>query len=104
MAKKTSTRVLTLKEKKALLAKVEELVQSLERDREYYAQDYKPVAKSDKQATHWKTGELLWEDEEKTIPKYEDIYDYVDKEELDDEDKAKITAVDRIIDALCDLV
>ena len=102
--KKNSNIVLSLKEKKALLEKIEDMVHSLEQDRVYYGQDYRSIGKSDKQATSWKTKELLWEDEEKTIPKYEDIYGYVDKEELDDDDKAKIKAVDTIIEALLKLV
>ena len=96
--------VLSLREKRALLEKVESMVQSLEQDRVYYGQSYEEIGTSEEQDTNWKTKELLWEDEEKTIPKYKKIYGYVDKAELDDEDKAKIKAVDTIIDALLKLV
>lgn len=96
--------VLTIKEKRAILEKVESLVQSLEQDRVYAGQSYEVIGTSDEQDRSWSTKELLWEDEEKTIPKYKKIYGYVDKAELDDEDKAKIKAVDTIIEALLKLV
>lgn len=48
------------------------------------------VGKEEEQATSWKTGELLWEDEEHTIPKYRDKYDYVPKKELDEDDQITI--------------
>lgn len=40
------------------------------------------------QDTNWR-GELLWEDEEQTIPKKKRIYGYVDKVEADLDDEAK---------------
>lgn len=61
------------------------------------ATDYRIVGKEDEQATDWRTDELLWEDEEKTIPKYRDKWDHVEltKEELDErpEARAKLAAI-----------
>ena len=57
-------------------------------------QDYRRVGVTDVQETHWKTGELLWEDEEKTIPKMRDKWDYVakSKEDMNEDDYAKLSA------------
>ena len=96
--------VLSLKEKRALLEKVENMVASLEQDRVYEGQSYEVIGTSDEQDTSWSTKELLWEDDEQTIPKYKKIYGYVDKTELDDDDKARIKAIDTIIEALMKLV
>ena len=54
--------------------------------------DYCIVGTLDEQDTHWKTGELLWEDEEKTIPKYEDDWQNVPRadEDLTEDDRIKI--------------
>lgn len=59
---------------------------------------YEVVGKSDKQKTSWKTGELMWEDEEHTIPVYENVYDYVtyDVENLDEADRNFVEVVRRI--------
>ena len=38
---------------------------------------WKCVGKKDEQDRDWRTDELLWEDEEKTIPKMRDRYDNV---------------------------
>ena len=60
--------------------------------------DYRVVGKETEQKKHWKTGELLWEDEEKTIPRFDNIYDYVKKnpDEITDEDKSMITIIQTI--------
>ena len=53
----------------------------------------------EKQDTDWRRGgELLWEDEEKTIPKMTDEWGYVDKdeEELTEEDRLKLKVCQNI--------
>lgn len=65
-------------------------------------QEYRRVGFEEEQATDWRTGELLWEDEEKTVPKFRDKYDYVTKDdsELTDEDIAKSKAYQYIMNQL----
>ena len=53
----------------------------------------------EKQDTDWRRGgELLWEDEEKTIPKMTDEWGYVDRdeEELTEEDRLKLKVCQNI--------
>ena len=54
--------------------------------------EYRATGKTTEQAKDWSTGELLWEDEEKTIPKYRDKYEDVEipDDELSDERKKRI--------------
>lgn len=72
--------------------------------------EYKCVKETvtDEQDTAWRTGELLWEDEEHTIPKMrvDREWDYVPRPEetLTEEDKATQRAVDDIRKALLKLV
>ena len=51
------------------------------------------------QAKDWRTGELLWEDEEKTIPIYRDKYDCVEvfDDELDDEDRLRMSVLNELM-------
>ena len=81
------------------LCEVYEAVVQKEKD---IRQEYRRVGFEEEQATDWRTGELLWEDEEKTVPKYRDKYDYVNKDdsELTDEDWAKINAYQYIMSQL----
>lgn len=60
---------------------------------------YEKVGLSDKQATDWRTGELLWEDDAKTIPVYADKYDYVqvDEADLSDDTKLRRIVIDEIM-------
>ena len=64
--------------------------------------DYKCVSETvtDEQAKDWRTGELLWEDDEHTRPKMkvDREYDYVRRpeEEITDEDRALEKAVEDI--------
>ena len=92
--------------KKAYLTVLEKLADSLEAQRKDVLTDYKIIGKEDKQATNWKTGELLWEDEEKTIPKYENKWGYVDipEEELSEEAKATLKAIDDVEKSLEKLI
>ena len=62
--------------------------------------DYCIVGHYDEQDTHWKTGELLWEDEAKTIPKMKAKWDYVDKKELSETDEMCLAVCRRIKSSL----
>ena len=76
-----------------------ELYESLEDKLRYAGQSYKCVGKETEQARDYKTKELLWEDDEKTIPFYRDKYDYVDipEEELSEEQKLKAKVIKNIM-------
>lgn len=63
-------------------------------------QDYRVIGTSDEQDTHWKTGELLWEDDEKTIPRMKQIWGYVDKEELSEDEEIRVAVYKRLMAAL----
>lgn len=93
--------------KKAVLEVIEKLYNELDNLTTETTKTYKKVGVDEtKQRTHWKTGELIWEDEEQTIPSYEPIYDYVDKtdEEMTDEDVATLDAIAVVRKALDKLV
>jgi hypothetical protein len=60
---------------------------------------YEIVEENYRQATDWRTGEPKWEDEEKTIPKMEDRYDFVEipEEEMTEEEQIKRDVYDLIL-------
>lgn len=89
-------------EKRFLAEVLGEVYETVERREKEIHQDYRQVGFEEEQAKDWRTGELLWEDEEKTVPMYRAKYGYVDKEdsELSDEDKAKIKACQYIMKQL----
>ena len=93
-----------LKVKAQVLDIVRRFYETLDGIENDVSQEYKVVGKTDEQAVDWHTKEPLWEDEEKTIPKYRDKYDYVQKENLDEDDKAKLEAINQIRIALEKLV
>ena len=92
--------------KKAYLDVIETIVEKLEDMREDTVMDFRKVGKTETQAKSWNTGELLWEDEAKTIPKYEDKWEHVKltDEELSDDKKATLQAIDEIEKALDKLI
>ena len=81
--------------KRAQIDVIEKLLEALDDLRKDTSKEYKKVGKETKQATNWRTGELLWEDEAKTIPKYDDRYEYVDipDEQMTDSKKALLQAI-----------
>lgn len=93
-----------LKVKAQVLDIVKNFFETLDRYEEDTSQEYTVVGKTDEQAVDWHTKEPLWEDEEKTIPKYRDKYDYVKKEELEEDDKARLEAINLIRTTLEKLV
>jgi len=78
-----------------ILKKISEAIKDFEKDT---IMEYKVVGKESEQATDWRTGELKWEDEEKTIPYYRDKYDYVrlTEEEMTSEKRATLVAIDEV--------
>jgi hypothetical protein len=79
-------------EKQILAEVLNELYNAVEEKEKRVHYEYKIVGKKDTQSRHWNTGELIWEDEEKTIPKMEDDWQYVAKadEDLTEEDILKL--------------
>ena len=95
-------------EKKAMLALVESLMETLNSKEEYYLMEYVETGK-EHQRKDW-NGNLLWKDangerttEETDTPYMEKEYEYVMKETLDDEDKAYQSAIETIRDTLASL-
>jgi hypothetical protein len=83
--------------KKAEMEILEALNQVIEEKLRSARTNYSKTGKT-KQETDWRSGELLWEDEEKTIPKMTDIWDYVDvpDDELTAEQVATIMACESL--------
>ena len=79
-------------EKQILAEVLDELYRTVEAKEKAVHCEYKIVGKSDVQSKNWRTGELEWEDEEKTIPKMEDIWKDVPKndDELTENDLLRI--------------
>ena len=76
-----------------------ELYEELEKKLKYAGASYECVGKETTQAKDWRTKELLWEDAEQTIPKYNDKYDYVPipEDELSEESKLEIKVIKNIM-------
>lgn len=75
-----------------------EVYKKLECELEYIHEDYRPIRDTDVQATD-RDGNLKWQDDEHTIPIMEKEWGNVTKtdDELTDEDKAKIAAIQNVI-------
>ena len=74
------------------------LFETLESEENSVKRTYEIVGHTDVQKIHWKTGELMWEVDENgnKVPKYEDVWDYVDKKHLDEQDMVKLEAIKTI--------
>ena len=79
-------------EKQILAEVLSDLYNTLESREQSVHSEYKRVGKKDVQCKDWRTGELLWEDAEHTIPKMEDDWQTVPKadDELTDDDLLRI--------------
>ena len=77
-------------EKQMLAEVLNELYSTVEEKEKRVHYEYKVVGKKDTQKKDWRTGELLWADEEKTVPIMEDDWQDVEKEDLTEEDRLKI--------------
>lgn len=93
-----------IKVKRITLEYLERLFDNLESYENDTKMSYEVVGKEDEQAKDWRTDELLWEDEDKTIPRYRDKYDYVEKTEFSEEDKIRLEAIATIKKALEKLI
>ena len=93
-------------EKRAMLNVLERVFDQLEDISKDCTMTYEVVGKRDEQDTNWRTGELLWEDDEKTIPKMKDKYDYVPipEDDMTDEQICKLHAINEIKNALEKLI
>lgn len=80
------------KEKQFMAEILNDLYTEVENKEESCRREYRKIGVTDVQDKHWSTGELLWEDEEKTIPKMKDEWGYVDKddEDLTEDDRLRI--------------
>ena len=78
-----------MKAQAEVLTKMDNLLDEIIRDK---TMDYRVVGKEEEQAKDWRTGELKWEDDEKTIPYFKDKWDYVakDEDEISEEDRIMI--------------
>ena len=94
-------RFTTMRKQAEVLERLEDVLNEIIKDK---TMEFAVVGKEEEQASHWKTGELLWEDEEKTIPKYRDRYDYVPKAELDEDDQITIDVCKAFIKKLDKLI
>lgn len=107
MAKAKETRTINVfTEKKAVLEVLEGLMESLDSQLKDATYSFEVVGKKDEQAKDWRTGELLWEDEEHTVPKYESKWDYVliPEEKLSDAQVAKVHAIATVREMLEKLI
>lgn len=89
--------------KKAELEVLDEIYKFLEdRLTSHPFTDWRVVGKYDEQAMDYCTHELLWEDEEKTIPKMRDRYDSVPvpEDEYDEDMIARKAAIERLMAAI----
>ena len=86
------------KEKQILAEILNILHTSVEQMENDCRRDYRKVGVTEVQDTHWRTGELLWEDEEKTIPKMKEKWDYVNKteEEMTEDDVIRVKVCQHI--------
>lgn len=78
-----------------------EVYKTLERELEYVREDYRPIRDTDVQETD-RDGNLKWQDDEHTIPIMKKEWGTVTKtdDELTDEDKAKIAAIQNVMEKL----
>ena len=107
MAKKaTTTTVNKFTVKKAQLEILERFSKVLEEMKSDARTEYRITGKETEQARSWKTDELLWEDEEKTIPKYRDKWESVEltEDEMTDEKRAMVEAINQMMATLEDLI
>ena len=96
----------TVRVKKATIELITTLMETLDQEMKSATTDYRRIGKETEQAKDWKTGELLWEDDEKTVPKYEDKWGRVPltEEEMTPDNYAKIDAINVVSEALANLV
>lgn len=94
-------RFTVMRKQAEVLERLEDVLNEIIRDK---SMTWDVVGKEEEQARNWKTDELLWEDEEHTIPKYKNKYDYVPKKELDEDDQITIDVCNGFLKKLDKLI
>lgn len=94
-------RFTVMRKQAEVLERLEDVLNEIIRDKSL---TWDVVGKEEEQARSWKTDELLWEDEEHTIPKYKNKYDYVPKAELDEDDQITIDVCNGFLKKLDKLI
>ena len=94
-------RFTVMRKQAQVLERLEDVLNEIIRDKSL---TWDVVGKEEEQARSWKTDELLWEDEEHTIPKYKNKYDYVPKAELDEDDQITIDVCNGFLKKLDKLI
>jgi hypothetical protein len=84
------------KEKQILAEILSDLYEEVEQKEKSVRTNYTAIGEV--QDKDWRSGELLWEDEEKTIPKMTKEWGYVDKDEEDltEDDRIKLKVCQHI--------
>lgn len=82
--------------------KVRRLIEILAEEEKDIKLDFVPVGRE--QRRNWKTQELEWEDEERTIPRMKDVYDLREKGELSEEDEMKLKVLNEIENCLLNYI
>lgn len=84
------------KEKQILAEILNDLYEEVEQKEKNVRTTYSPIGEV--QDKDWRSGELLWEDEEKTIPKMTKEWGYIDKneEDLTEDDRIKLKVCQNI--------
>lgn len=105
MANTNFTTKQKIQEKLEVTSLISSLATQVENEKSSVRKEYRDTGEL-KQSKNWRTDELLWEDEEHTIPKMEHVYAYVDKsdEELTEDDKIKLSACDYVLEQLLKLI
>ena len=79
---------------------LEELYNVVESKKKDVFYTYGVTEPNGRQAKDWRTGELLWEDDEHTIPKMEDVWGEIEKEELSEEDLIRVEIYEGVLHML----
>ena len=79
---------------------LKELYDNLLVSRRSYTHTYERIGEH--QRSDWRTGELLYNED--GTPKMENDFDYVPKDELDDDDKLRIGVIDDLLNELTKLM
>ena len=106
MKKETKVREISkFDEVRGLVDALETVIENVNNERKWQCKSYQKIGYEDEQAKD-RDGNLLWEDEEQTIPKYREKWDYVDVdiETMSDKDYAKYLAFNKILETLNNMI
>jgi len=94
-------RFTVMRKQAEVLERLEDVLNEIIRDK---SMTWDVVGKEEEQARDWRTGELKWEDDEKTVPYFKDKWDYVPKAELDEDDQITIDVCNGFLKKLDKLI